>query len=191
MCPDVWVRRRLIVLVAPLPRPSSAPRHPPIQARTQDPQPKPPCEKTAAFLSHLYIKCIFLPRQARDKHRENSKKERRFPHLRSASGEGTAQHSAALSHDDCSVYLREQAQAQSASTSKTDSSNSGSAHRAAADEATRSSAYRFIVLLGGDAAATSAASEETSSPIAALLGESSGVPIARGVPAVPPSSSAA
>jgi hypothetical protein len=30
------------------------------------------CEKTA-FLGHLYIKCIILPRQARDKHRENSK----------------------------------------------------------------------------------------------------------------------
>jgi hypothetical protein len=29
------------------------------------------CEKTA-FLGHLYIKCIILPRQARDKHRENS-----------------------------------------------------------------------------------------------------------------------
>ena len=28
------------------------------------------------FLSHLYIKCIILPRQARDKHRENSKKGR-------------------------------------------------------------------------------------------------------------------
>jgi hypothetical protein len=27
---------------------------------------------------HLYIKCIILPRQARDKHRENSKKEWRF-----------------------------------------------------------------------------------------------------------------
>jgi len=26
------------------------------------------------FLGHLYIKCIILPRQARDKHRENSKK---------------------------------------------------------------------------------------------------------------------
>jgi hypothetical protein len=26
------------------------------------------------FLRHLYIKCIILPRQARDKHRENSKK---------------------------------------------------------------------------------------------------------------------
>jgi hypothetical protein len=25
------------------------------------------------FLRHLYIKVIFLPRQARDKHRENSK----------------------------------------------------------------------------------------------------------------------
>ena len=30
------------------------------------------------FLRHLYIKCIVLPRQARDKHRENSKQERRF-----------------------------------------------------------------------------------------------------------------
>jgi hypothetical protein len=30
------------------------------------------CEKTA-FWGHLYIKCIILPRQARDKHRENSK----------------------------------------------------------------------------------------------------------------------
>jgi hypothetical protein len=28
-----------------------------------------------AFLSHLYIKTIILPRQARDKHRENSKKD--------------------------------------------------------------------------------------------------------------------
>jgi hypothetical protein len=27
-------------------------------------------------LSHLYIKCIILPRQARDKHRENSKNGR-------------------------------------------------------------------------------------------------------------------
>jgi hypothetical protein len=26
------------------------------------------------FLRHLYIKCIILPRQARDKHREDSKK---------------------------------------------------------------------------------------------------------------------
>jgi hypothetical protein len=31
------------------------------------------CEKRH-FLSHLYTKCIVLPRQARDKHRENSKK---------------------------------------------------------------------------------------------------------------------
>ena len=30
------------------------------------------------FLRHLYIKCIILPRQARDKHRENSKKRGRF-----------------------------------------------------------------------------------------------------------------
>jgi hypothetical protein len=26
------------------------------------------------FLRHLYIKCIILPRQARDEHRENSKR---------------------------------------------------------------------------------------------------------------------
>jgi hypothetical protein len=30
------------------------------------------------LLRHLYIKCIVLPRQARDKHRENSKQEWRF-----------------------------------------------------------------------------------------------------------------
>jgi hypothetical protein len=30
--------------------------------------------KKTGILSHLYIKVIFLPRQARDKHRENSKK---------------------------------------------------------------------------------------------------------------------
>eukprot|EP01046_Picozoa_sp_COSAG06_P108795 COSAG06_NODE_55228_length_290_cov_1.340314_1_plen_66_part_01 len=35
------------------------------------------CEKTA-FWSHLYFKTIFLPRQARDKHRENSKKDAVF-----------------------------------------------------------------------------------------------------------------
>jgi hypothetical protein len=33
------------------------------------------------FLSHLYIKCIILPRQARDKHRENSKKSAVFPQV--------------------------------------------------------------------------------------------------------------
>ena len=32
-----------------------------------------PGEKTV-FLSHLYIEMLFLPRQARDEHRENSKK---------------------------------------------------------------------------------------------------------------------
>ena len=31
------------------------------------------------FLSHLYLKTIILPRQARDKHRENSKKDAVFP----------------------------------------------------------------------------------------------------------------
>jgi hypothetical protein len=31
--------------------------------------------RNLAFLSHVNIKAIFLPRQARDKHRENSKKE--------------------------------------------------------------------------------------------------------------------
>jgi hypothetical protein len=36
-------------------------------------------EKTAVFLSHLYIKRSLLPRRARDKRRENSKKGRFFP----------------------------------------------------------------------------------------------------------------
>jgi len=31
------------------------------------------------FFSHIYIKMLILPRQARDKHRENSKKDCRFP----------------------------------------------------------------------------------------------------------------
>jgi hypothetical protein len=31
--------------------------------------------ENGTFLSHLYIKTIILPRQARDKHRENSKKD--------------------------------------------------------------------------------------------------------------------
>eukprot|EP01046_Picozoa_sp_COSAG06_P020681 COSAG06_NODE_1523_length_9173_cov_31.694682_3_plen_96_part_00 len=30
------------------------------------------------FLSHLYIKCIILPRQARDKHRESTQKSAVF-----------------------------------------------------------------------------------------------------------------
>jgi hypothetical protein len=34
--------------------------------------------EATVFLSHLYVKTIFLPRQARDKHRENSKNEYRF-----------------------------------------------------------------------------------------------------------------
>jgi hypothetical protein len=34
-------------------------------------------QKTA-FLSHLYIKTIILPRQARDKHRENTQKKMPF-----------------------------------------------------------------------------------------------------------------
>ena len=36
------------------------------------------CLRKTAFLSHLYIKTIILPRQARDKHRENSKKDAVF-----------------------------------------------------------------------------------------------------------------
>jgi len=31
-------------------------------------------EKRLLFVSHLYIKCIILPRQARDKHRESTQK---------------------------------------------------------------------------------------------------------------------
>jgi hypothetical protein len=34
----------------------------------------PTCERKTAFLSHLYLETIIFPRQARDKHRENSKK---------------------------------------------------------------------------------------------------------------------
>ena len=34
--------------------------------------------KNATSLRHLYTKCIILPRQTRDKHRENSKNEWRF-----------------------------------------------------------------------------------------------------------------
>jgi len=33
------------------------------------------------FSSHLYIKCIILPRQARDEHRESTQKKCRFPSL--------------------------------------------------------------------------------------------------------------
>jgi hypothetical protein len=36
-----------------------------------------PAQETA-FLSHLYVKTNILPRQARDKHRENSKKDAVF-----------------------------------------------------------------------------------------------------------------
>jgi hypothetical protein len=35
--------------------------------------------KKTAFLSHFYIKCIILPRQARDKHRETTQKKCHFP----------------------------------------------------------------------------------------------------------------
>jgi hypothetical protein len=34
--------------------------------------------KRALLRCHLYIKCIILPKQARDKHRENSKKDIAF-----------------------------------------------------------------------------------------------------------------
>ena len=37
-----------------------------------------PGEKNAFFLSHLCIKTIFLPRQARDKHRESTQKQTFF-----------------------------------------------------------------------------------------------------------------
>jgi hypothetical protein len=40
------------------------------------------------FLSHLYTKCIILPRQARDKHRENSKKCRFLAALCAVGGGG-------------------------------------------------------------------------------------------------------
>ena len=44
-------------------------------------------EKTV-FLSHLYIKMMILPRQARDKHRENSKKEAVLSQLDAMTSEG-------------------------------------------------------------------------------------------------------
>jgi hypothetical protein len=37
-----------------------------------------PVLRKTGFLSHLYIKTMILPRQARDKHRENSKKDAVF-----------------------------------------------------------------------------------------------------------------
>jgi hypothetical protein len=39
-------------------------------------------KKTAGCLSHFYIKVIFLPRQARDKHRESTRKEPVFSQIR-------------------------------------------------------------------------------------------------------------
>jgi len=47
------------------------------------------------FLSHLYIKCIILPRQPRDKHRENSKNDRflaEYSHLDAATDRPVLQH---------------------------------------------------------------------------------------------------
>jgi hypothetical protein len=44
--------------------------------------------RKTAFLSHVYIKTIILPRQARDKHRENSKRDAVFrTRLKPLSGE--------------------------------------------------------------------------------------------------------
>jgi hypothetical protein len=40
-------------------------------------------EKTS-FLRHLHIKCIILPRQARDKHRESTQKRMRWDQQRNA-----------------------------------------------------------------------------------------------------------
>ena len=39
------------------------------------------------FLRHLYIKCIILPRQARDKHRENSKRGAVFSQVLAQAGD--------------------------------------------------------------------------------------------------------
>eukprot|EP01046_Picozoa_sp_COSAG06_P036393 COSAG06_NODE_4008_length_4666_cov_3.913072_6_plen_102_part_00 len=41
--------------------------------------------KKTVFLSHLYIKMLILPRQARDKHRKALKKRRRFLAVRQLS----------------------------------------------------------------------------------------------------------
>ena len=46
---------------------------------TRQIMPRPPSRaRKTVSLSHLYLKAIFLPRQARDKHRENSKRDYRF-----------------------------------------------------------------------------------------------------------------
>jgi hypothetical protein len=51
-------------------------------SKSQGSPARPPhCNKTV-FLSHLYIKTNILPRQARDEHRENSKKRPFFSYLR-------------------------------------------------------------------------------------------------------------
>jgi hypothetical protein len=51
------------------------------------------------FLSHLYIKCIILPRQARDKHRKNSKK---VPFSRSISANSSSRR---CSSSNCKSWL--------------------------------------------------------------------------------------
>jgi hypothetical protein len=38
-------------------------------------------KKTGGFFRHLYIKVIFLPRQARDKHRESTQKKMPFSQI--------------------------------------------------------------------------------------------------------------
>jgi hypothetical protein len=62
------------------------------------------------FFSHLYIKCIILPRQARDKHRKSTQKKCRFPSggsdagsqptaaMRIAHGENVSVHNTVVEH---------------------------------------------------------------------------------------------
>jgi hypothetical protein len=59
------------------------------------------CEKTA-FWSHLYIKTNILPTQARDKHRENSKKDAVFR----TAGEGGASYAGVGGWDAGPGWLR-------------------------------------------------------------------------------------
>jgi chemotaxis protein histidine kinase CheA len=56
---------------------------------------------------HLYIKCIILPRQARDKHRENSKKSAVFPQEPDDGMMLLGAGLASISHPTASVYLQQ------------------------------------------------------------------------------------
>jgi hypothetical protein len=66
--------------------------------------------RKTAFLSHLYIKTIILPRQARDKHRENTKKNAVFRTVREQQRERSPRHDAERLAVDCDHDERIRAQ---------------------------------------------------------------------------------